>query len=77
MDRHIFLLILSFLLRYFFVACAIVVPALIWNYLPSLKETTNSFFILVPFFEVFFVYNIVIVLSILDSKKEIQRMNEK
>lgn len=77
MDKHIFLLVLSFLLRYLFVACAIVIPTLLWNYLPSLKETTNSFFVLVPFLEVFFVYNIVIVLYVLDSKKEIQRMNEK
>lgn len=68
-DRHRFFLIMSILLRYLLITLALLIPALLWYYLPDIKAKTNAIFLLLPFFEVFIVYNIVNVENILDAKQ--------
>ncbi len=76
-NRHPFLLFLSFFLRYLLDILAIVLPSLLWFLVPELKESVSNFFNLVPFFEVFLVYNIVIVFYIVDSKTQAEKMDKK
>ncbi len=76
-NRHPFLLFLTFLLRYLLDIVAIVLPSLLWFLIPELKESVSNIFNLVPFFEVFLVYNIVIVFFIFDSKAQAHEMDKK
>lgn len=76
-NRHAFLLILSIIGRYLLDTLAILIPALLWYYIPYLKENVASIFLLIPFFEVIFIYNIVAVLYIIQSKADIKRTNKK
>ncbi len=76
-NRHPFLLFLSFLLRYLLDIAAIVLPSLLWFLIPELNESVSNIFNLVPFFEVFLVYNIVIVFYIIDSKTQAYEMDKK
>ena len=76
-DRHAAILILLIIARYLFAIIAILLPSLLWYYIPLLKESANAFLLLIPLVEVILVYNIVIVSNIAESKKQITRMNEK
>lgn len=76
-NKHIFTLIVLIIGRYFLALIAMLLPTLLWYYIPTIKEQTNSLLLLIPFIEVIFVYNIVIVENIFDSKKQIARMNKK
>lgn len=76
-NRHVFLLVLSIIGRYVLDILAILIPALLWYYIPYLKENVSAIFLLIPFFEVIFIYNIVVVLYIIQSKADIKRTNEK
>lgn len=75
-NKHIFLFILTILIRYLCDVALILIPTLIWYYIPQIKENTSSLMVLVPFLELFVVYNITIIFYIVDSKQEIQRMNK-
>lgn len=67
-NRHSGKLILLIVLRYFLDALAMAIPALVWYFIPSIKESVSAVFLLTPFFQVFLIYIIIIVLSILETK---------
>ncbi len=69
-DQHVFFLILSILLRFLLSLLAIAIPALLWYFIEPFKNTMNSIFLLVPFFEVMLIYIIIISLFIKKTKKE-------
>ncbi len=76
-NRHAMKLILLILARYALSIIALLLPTLLWYYIPSLKESANAFFLLIPCLEVVLVYNIVAISSVVESKKQITRMKEK
>lgn len=67
-NQHVFFLVISIISRYLLAIIAMLTPALIWYYIPTIKENTNAIFLLLPFIEIIFIYTIVIVQNIIESK---------
>ena len=76
-NYHVFKLIVLYVSRFLLAILAILIPALIWYFIPNLKENVASFYLLFPFFEVFLLYNITAVYFMIDSKKQISKTIEK
>jgi hypothetical protein len=76
-NKHSFLLVMLTITRYLLSLIGILLPAVLWYFIPVLKESANAFLLLVPFVEIILVYNIVAIMSIVESKRQITRMNKK
>lgn len=73
-KSYVFIYLLSFA-RLLCMTLAILIPALIWNFIPWIKEGVNALWIIFPASEVLFVYIINIVCMYQTSRQE--EKNEK
>ena len=76
-NYHVGMFIFQILVRYLMIGVAIAIPALIRYFVPAIQESVNALFLLVPFFEVILVYIIIMILFIIKSKQEANKVKDK